>query len=327
MPDKPARVSIDVRLDPQEWRRHLAAETRRGLTDSPPWTPPVWFYDDLGSQLFDDITRLPEYYPTDAERSILRAHAPAIASAVRCHTLAELGSGTSEKTQLLIQAMLDEGSLRRFVPLDVSQATLEAAADAAAQTYGIDVHAIVGDFTSHLGAVPSDHPKLVAFLGSTIGNFNTDERVALLSAIAATLGPADALLLGTDLIKDVARLESAYDDAQGVTARFNLNALNVMNRELGADFDVEQFAHRAVWNAEESRIEMRLVPRTDQHVTFHEFGDLQVNFPAGSWLRTEISSKFTVDQVVRELAAVGLAVEYQWFDADSDFMLTLARRA
>jgi len=324
-PNAATSITLDVQLDEHEWQRHLAAETRRGLVATPPWTPPVWFYDKFGSQLFDEITRLPEYYPTNAERSILQSHADTIAALAQAHTLVELGSGTSDKTRLLIEAMLREGSLELFVPFDVSQDILKQAAGGIASGYGLDVHAIVGDFTSHLSAIPNGNSKVVAFLGSTIGNFDATQRMDLLRSIADTLSPSDSFLLGTDLIKDVGRLVRAYDDSLGVTAQFNRNALNVMNRQLGSDFHVASYRHEAVWNADESRIEMHLVASGDQLVTFRELRGLQLRLGDGEWLRTEISTKFSIEQVTRELAALGLVVKGQWFDPNSDFMVTLAR--
>jgi L-histidine N-alpha-methyltransferase len=281
----------------------------------------VWFYDDAGSALFDDITRLPEYYPTRAERSILAARAAEIAGRTGADTLVELGSGTSEKTRLLLDALAPT----RFVPFDVSEATLRAAAAALVEEHpDLEVHAVVGDFNQHLGAVPRDGRRLVAFLGGTIGNLDPVQRRRLLFDVDAMLDHRDGFLLGTDLVKDPARLVAAYDDAAGVTAAFDRNALVVMNRELGADFDPGAFDHVAHWDADERWIEMRLVARAPQVVRVAAL-DLEVRFDAGEWLRTEISAKFTPDGVREELWESGLVVEEQWTDDAGDFLLTLAR--
>ena len=318
-------VTIDVHLDPADWASHLAEETRRGLSSRPPWTPPVWFYDDRGSLLFDEITRLPEYYPTRAERSILRARAVEIAERTGADTLVELGSGTSEKTRLLIDGLMRAGDLRRFVPFDVSEAILRAAADEIAADHpGLEVHAVVGDFHRHLGDLPRGGRRLVAFLGGTIGNLDPDQRARFLFDVDAMLDVGDAFLLGTDLVKDRRRLLAAYDDAAGVTAEFNRNALAVMNRELDADFDPGAFDHRSHWDEERSWIEMHLVARTDQVVRVGGLDDLEVRFRAGEHLRTEISAKFTADGVQAELWDAGLVVQEQWTDPAGDFLLTLA---
>ena len=326
MTDLSARaVTVDVHLDAAEWATHLAGETARGLRSTPPWTPPVWFYDDVGSMLFDEITRLPEYYPTRAERSILEAHADDIARLSGAEVLVELGSGTSDKTRLLIDGLRAAGTLRRFVPFDVSEAVLrDAAASIAGEHPGLEVHAVVGDFHRHLGDVPRDGRRLVAFLGGTIGNLDPAQRARFLFDIDAMLDPDESFLLGTDLVKDRSRLLAAYDDAAGVTAAFDRNALAVMNRELGADFDPEGFDHRSHWDDEHAWIEMHLVAREAQVVRVEAL-DLEVRFAAGEHLRTEISAKFTPERLREELWAAGLVVEEQWTDDDGDFLLTLAR--
>ena len=243
----------------------LRHDVRHGLTQHPKSLPPKWFYDSVGSELFDQITRLPEYYPTRAEAQILSTHAVEIAAAAGADTLVELGSGTSEKTRMLLDALNDRGSLRRFVPFDVDASVLKAAGAAIEQEYpGIEIDAVCGDFEEHLGKIPYGGRRLVAFLGSTIGNLTPGPRADFLASVADLLQPGDALLLGTDLVKDIGRLIRAYDDSAGVTARFNRNVLAVVNRELGADFDVEAFDHVARWNDAEERIEMwlRSHPRT-----------------------------------------------------------------
>ena len=326
--DEPAPVRVDVHLDPGDWSDHLADETRRGLQDDPPWIPPVWFYDEAGSKLFDEITRLPEYYPTEAERSILRDRCDLIASLTGAGTLIELGSGTSEKTMLLIDALHRAGTLWRVSPFDVSEEVLRSASQTIAATLpGIQVHAVVGDFHRHLDRVPADGAAVLAFLGSTIGNLDPDQRAVFLRQVRAALDPGDWFLVGTDLAKDPGRLLAAYDDAAGVTAAFNLNALTVMNRELDADFDGSAFSHRAHWDEGERRIEMHLVARSDQVVHLRCLDDLRVELAAGRHLRTEISTKFTPEGVAAELGDAGLEVVERWTDDAGDFLVTLARPA
>ncbi len=323
--DAASSCTIDVRLDRAAWATHLAEATATGLRSSPPWTPPVWFYDEVGSALFDRITRLDEYYPTRAERSILARRAEEIAATTGARTLAELGSGTSEKTTLLLDALADRGALQRVVPFDVSEAVLRSAADEIAARYpGVAVHAVVGDFHEHLGALPTDDTSLLAFLGSTIGNLSAAERSDFLRGVRSSLGDDDWFLLGTDLVKDPARLVAAYDDAAGVTARFNLNALAVMNRELGADFEPDAWSHRAVYAVEHQRIEMHVVAARDQ-VVHVEALEVELPLPAGGWIRTEISTKFTAEQVASELEGAGLSTVASWTDDDGDFLVTLAR--
>jgi L-histidine N-alpha-methyltransferase len=302
----------------------LRADARAGLTASPKVLPPKWFYDEEGCRLFDEITRLPEYYPTRSERVILARHAGDIAARTSADTLVELGSGTSEKTRLLLEALSAHGSLRRFVPFDVSEPTLRDAASAIEVEYpGVDVHAVVGDFERHLDRLPGGGTRLVAFLGSTIGNLDPDGRARFYRSIAAGLAPDDALLLGTDLVKDTRRLEAAYDDAAGVTAAFNRNVLSVLNRELAADFAPERFAHVARWNPVEEWIEMRLRSEATQTVHVDEL-DLEVEFAGGEEMRTEISAKFRRERVEAELAAAGLAVAAWWTDPEGDFALSLS---
>jgi L-histidine N-alpha-methyltransferase len=317
-------VRVDVHLSGDDLADALAADVRAGLSASPKELPPKWFYDDRGSKLFDEITRLPEYYPTRAERSILEARADDIAAATAADTLVELGSGTSEKTRLLLGALADAGTLTRFVPFDVNEQTLRDAAASIAVEYGIDVHAVVGDFERHLGKLPGGERRLVAFLGGTIGNLTPDMRADFLAEIAAGLGPDDALLLGTDLVKDVDRLEAAYDDAAGVTAEFNRNVLRVVNRELDGNFDPDAFAHVARFDPEEEWIEMRL--RATRPMTAHlEALDLTVAFTTNEEMRTEISAKFRQAKVESELEAAGLTLTNWWTDTAGDFALSLSR--
>jgi L-histidine N-alpha-methyltransferase len=321
-----ATLQVDTHLDAAELGAALRADARRGLTAVPKDLPPKWFYDDRGSELFDEITRLPEYYPTRTERSILLARADDIVTASDADTLVELGSGTSEKTRILLDAFHARSRLRTFVPFDVSEATLrDAAAQVATEYPGVGVHAVVGDFERHLGEVPTTGRRVVAFLGGTIGNFSPEPRARFLAALAATLRPGETLLLGTDLVKDPGRLVRAYDDAAGVTAAFNKNVLDVLNRELGASFDPDAFEHVAVWNAVDEWIEMRLRARRDLVVPVPVL-DLDVAFTAGEEMRTEISAKFRRDRIATELAAAGFQLAEWWTDRDEDFALSLARR-
>jgi L-histidine N-alpha-methyltransferase len=303
----------------------IEEDVQRGLTATPKDIPPKWFYDDRGSELFDEITRVEEYYPTRRERAILEAHAPEIARRTNADTLVELGSGTSEKTRVLLDGMRGAGTLRRFVPFDVSKRTLHDAAAAIESEYaGIDVQPVVGDFTLDLDNIPDGGRRLVVFLGGTIGNLLPPARSAFLRDVAAMLGPDDHLLLGTDLVKNVDRLEAAYDDAQGVTAEFNKNVLRVMNRELDADFDLDAFEHVAVFDIEREWIEMRLRSTRDQTVHVGAL-DLDVHFDDGEEMRTEVSAKFTRARVERELGAAGMELTDWWTDPAGDFALSLAR--
>jgi L-histidine N-alpha-methyltransferase len=312
---------------------HLAADSayhalRRdvfdGLRQTPKTLPPKWFYDSVGSDLFDQITRLPEYYPTRAEAEILRARSAEIASASDADTLVELGAGTSEKTRQLLDALRDRGSLRGFVPFDVDASMLTATATAIQREYaGIEINAVCGDFEEHLTEIPGGGRRLFVFLGSTIGNLTPEPRAQFLSTLAEVMRPGDSLLLGTDLVKDAGRLVRAYDDAAGVTARFNRNVLAVINRQLDADFDVEAYRHVARWNTDEERIEMWLRAGRSQRVRVDAL-DLTVDFAAGEEMLTEVSCKFRPDGVSAELAAAGLRRIRWWTDGAGDFGLSLA---
>jgi L-histidine Nalpha-methyltransferase len=313
-----------VQAQPGRYLDALRADVRAGLTAVPKTLPPKYFYDARGSELFDEITRLPEYYLTRAETSILRRHSADIAALSRCESLVELGSGTSAKTRLLLRALLDAATLREFVPFDVDPAVLTEASDAlAAEFPGLAIAPFVGDFTRDLGAIPARGRRTIAFIGSTIGNLEPGERADFLAQVGAALRPGDTFLLGTDLVKDTGRLLRAYDDAAGVTAAFNRNVLVVVNRELDADFDVDEFRHVALWDAQNEWIEMRLRSQRAQQVTISDL-DLVVSFAAGEELRTEISAKFRRERIEAELAAAGMRVVRFWTDQDGDFGLTLA---
>jgi L-histidine N-alpha-methyltransferase len=316
---------IDVHLEPDHLTRALRDDARRGLTSTPKELPPKWFYDENGSRLFDQITRLPEYYPTRREREILNARAAEIAAVTGADTLVELGSGTSEKTRILLAALDRAACLRRFVPFDVSEEVLrESAHQINADYRNVEVHAVVGDFERHLETVPDTGRRLIAFLGSTIGNFPPVARAPFLKALAGATNEDDFLLLGFDLVKDVARLEAAYNDAAGVTAEFNRNVLHVLNRELGADFEVDRFEHVARWDPRAKWIEMLLRSEQDQVVRIPSLG-LEIEFAAGEEMRTEISAKFSKDGVALELVAAGLELHSWWTDDAGDFGVALCR--
>ncbi|MEV7927984.1 MULTISPECIES: L-histidine N(alpha)-methyltransferase [unclassified Kitasatospora] len=305
----------------------LRHDVQHGLTSEPKWLPPKWFYDARGSELFEEITRLPEYYPTRAERAILTARAGEIAAATGARTLVELGSGSSEKTRLLLDALRALGTLETYVPVDVSESALTAAGVALAAEYpGLAVHGVLADFTARLGLPPEGGPRLVAFLGGTLGNLLPEERAAFLRGLRASLDPGDFLLLGTDLVKDPSVLVAAYDDAAGVTAEFNLNVLNVLNRELGADFDPTAFAHVARWDPDREWIEMRLRSLRAQTVKIPAL-NLPVHFDRGEELRTEVSAKFRRERVSAELAAAGLRLSHWWTDEEGRFGLSLSAPA
>lgn len=322
-PGKEPIVSV---LLPADWASTtLVDDLRRGLGSHPRTLPPAWLYDAEGSRLFDEITRLPEYYPTQRERSILRNSAAAIAAACDASTIVELGSGTSEKTRLLLDAFIAAGRLRRFVPIDVAEPTLREAALVLSQDYpSLQVEAVVGDFTLHLGQLPGGDRRLVAFLGGTIGNLYLEERAAFLGALADSLEPGDWLLLGTDLVKPADRLIAAYNDSAGVTARFVTNSLRVVNRELDADFDLDAFSYVPFWDPQMERMDLRLRAEMPQRVTIPG-ADMALDLAAGEEIRVEISTKFRRAGITAELAAAGFTVEGVWTDAHDDFALTLAR--
>jgi L-histidine Nalpha-methyltransferase len=316
-----------VQAHPGRYLDALRADVRAGLTAVPKTLPPKYFYDARGSELFDEITRLPEYYLTRAETAILRRHSADIAALSRCESMVELGSGTSAKTRLLLRALLDGGTLREFVPFDVDPAVLTEASDALAGEFpGLAIAPFVGDFERDIGAIPARGRRTIAFIGSTIGNLEPTSRAGFLAQVGAALRPGDTFLLGTDLVKDVGRLLRAYDDGAGVTAEFNRNVLVVVNRELDADFDVEEFQHVALWDAENEWIEMRLRAKRAQQVTIGDL-DLVVAFAAGEELRTEISAKFRRERIQAELAAAGMRAVRFWTDRRGDFGLTLAEPA
>jgi len=317
-------VTIDVRLDGPAMRAALEHDARKGLLSSPKTLPPVWFYDEVGSELFDEITKLPEYYPTRAERALLEAHARDVAEATGAVALVELGAGTCTKTRILLDAFMATGTLRRYVAVDVAESTLVTATEQLAHEYpGLEVTATIADFHHLEGLFEGEGPTLAAFLGGTIGNLEPEERARFLVGLDAQLDHFDSFLLGTDLVKDRGRLLAAYDDASGVTAAFNRNVLRVLHRELGADFDVEAFEHVVRFDEDHQWIEMRLRATTAQKVTVPGLG-IELAFEAGEELRTEISTKFTPEGIRDELDRGGFVVDRQFGADDGEFLLTLS---
>jgi L-histidine N-alpha-methyltransferase len=319
---EPAR--LDVHRTEADADEALRADALHGLTATPKELPPKWFYDARGSELFELITELPEYYPTRTERALLEESVDAIAKASGADTIVELGSGSSAKTRLLLDAFARAGTLRRYVPQDVSEAALEGALEALGREYpDVELQGVVGDFTRDLDRLPRGGRRMIAFLGGTIGNLLPADRQQFLRLVRDVLEPGEQLLLGTGLVIDPATVVAAYDDAQGVTAEFNRNVLHVLNRELGADFDPAAFAHVALWDAGNEWIEMRL--RAERAMTVRvDALDLTVEFAEGEEMRTEISAKFRPAGVREMLGEVGFAVSEFWSDPEERFGLSLA---
>jgi dimethylhistidine N-methyltransferase len=325
MPSSPAPVT--VHLTDADAAASLAADVRSGLAASPKRLPPRWLYDPRGCALFEQITELPEYYLTRAERAVLAIHAPEIAARSGASTLIELGSGTSDKTVALLDALGDAGTLRRFVAFDVAEPTLSAAVSALTEAYpAIEVSGVVGDFSVHLDRLPDVGDRLVAFLGSTIGNLTVEERARFLTTMAERLRPGEGLLLGIDLVKDPARLIAAYDDAAGVTAEFEMNALEVINASLGADFELARFDYVARWDSSAELVSMGLRSRGAQSVAVAGLG-LSIELDDGEEIGTEISAKFRRDGITAELEAAGFVLMGWWTDPCADFAVTLAQRS
>ena len=320
------RVCVTNHLGPDDIRDALRDDVRMGLVAAPKYLAPKWFYDKVGSDLFDQITRLPEYYPTEAERATLVMAAAEIVARSGASTVVELGSGSSDKTRVLLDAFHHAGVLERYVPFDVSESALAEAAWMIAERYeGVVVDAVVGDFDRHLDCIPLGDRRMLAFLGGTIGNYEPDDRHRLLRAISDTLCEGETLLLGTDLVKDEGRLIAAYDDAAGVTAAFNRNVLSVLNRELDADFVPDAFDHVALWDPDNEWIEMRLRSRSAQRVAIDALG-IVVEFESGEEVRTEVSAKFRRERVESELAAVGFDIIGWWTDPLEQFAVSLSQK-
>ncbi|MEU8896384.1 L-histidine N(alpha)-methyltransferase [Nocardia sp. NPDC048505] len=318
--------TLDIHLSDADLTAALRADARHGLTATPKSLPPKWFYDARGSELFEQITELPEYYPTRTERALLERVVGEIARAAQAEVLVELGAGSAAKTRLLLTALGAEGPLKTYVPQDVSTSALRAAADeVAAEFPGLAVHGVVSDFTDTLHNLPGGGRRMIAFLGGTLGNLVPDERAEFLHGIHEVLEPGEHLLLGAGLVIDPAILVPAYDDAAGVTAEFNRNVLHVLNNRLGADFEPEKFAHIALWDDEQEWIEMRLAATEDMVVTVRDL-DLTVRFARGEQLRTEISAKFQLTGLEKELGTAGFSADHVWTDPEDRFALVLATR-
>ena len=321
------QLVVDDHLDTGYFERNLRQDVIAGLGVAPgerKSLPPKWFYDDHGSELFEQITRLEEYYPTEAERTILRDNADEIAAVSKADTLVELGSGAADKTRVLLDAMASTGQLERFIPFDVSDGILRSSSEELINRYpSMSIHGVVGDFEHHLGDIPGGGTRMIALLGGTVGNFEPDQRKKLLLDVVSTMVPGDGFLLGTDLVKQHDRLVLAYDDPHGVTAAFNKNVLTVLNRRLGADFDLDAFAHVATFDTENEWMDLGLRSLKEQTVTIEEL-DLTVAFGEGEILRTEISAKFREAKVRNELSDVGLDMVSWWTDPRGDYAVSLA---
>ncbi len=315
---------IDTYIDSGFQQRELEKDVREGFGKEAKELPAKWFYDERGSQLFEQIMALPEYYLTNTEQKILDTHASEIAEITQADTLVELGSGNSEKTMVLLQAMTGIGHCQRFVPFDVCESAVVASLDAVQEAHpNIEAHGVVGDFHHHLEKIPHEGRRLIVFLGGTIGNFRPEERKEFLTDISNSMDSGDHFLLGTDLVKDKNRLLYAYNDAQGITADFNLNILQVLNNELEADFDLSKFSHEAIYNDQQNWIEMRLKSSCKQEAFLAKL-KMCVSFSAGEEILTEISAKFTEAGIAGELEVANLSVEKQWKDEAGDYLMTLA---
>jgi L-histidine Nalpha-methyltransferase len=316
--------TIDVHISADAARQRMRGDAIAGLQSDLKSIPPVWFYDERGSQLFEEITRLPEYYPTRTERRLLELHALTIAELSKADTLVELGAGSCDKTRVLLGALQSFGTLARYVPFDVSDEFLRQAASTLADEYDdLTVHLVIGDFSEHLAKIPTEGRRLVAFLGGTIGNLQPAQRARFLFDLNCAMSSDDSLLLGADLVKDRRRLVAAYDDGSGVTAAFNKNVLHVLNEQLAGNFDPELFRHVALWNEGEQWIEMRLRAAEEIDVTLENAG-ISVRFAEGEDLLTEISAKFTPERIEEELSTAGFVVDGMWGADEGEFLLTLA---
>ena len=325
-----ARLTIDAYVDEDGMLDSMAEDVRLGLTAEPKRLSPKYFYDDAGSELFEQITCLPEYYPTRAERALLEESADELMRTVRPQQIVELGSGSSIKTRVLLGVNSAPEYLTQYVPFDVSRGIVEGAAEGLLLDFPfLSIHGVIGDFGHHLSKIPAATGKrLVLFLGGTIGNLDPDERTAFLTQVAELLGPEDRLLIGLDLVKDPATIEAAYNDSAGVTAAFNRNILRHLNRELTADFDPDAFQHRAFFNEEESRIEMHLVPDDTQMVSIGTLG-ITIKVDPSETIWTESSYKFTKASLHRMLTDAGMQLDgfYTNDEPDELFAVVLASPA
>ena len=321
------QIAIEVHLAEGGALAGMAEDVREGLSCPFKELPPKYFYDERGSELFERITELPEYYPTRAERSILDARAEEIVAAASPTTLIELGSGAASKTRCLLDAMRAAASLETYVPVDISEEiTRRAAAELVREYDGLRVHGVICDYETHLERIPREEGALIAFLGGTIGNFRPGPRRSFLARIATLMYPGDRFLLGTDLVKDGSVLEAAYNDSAGVTSEFNKNVLHVLNRELDADFDPELFEHVAFWDPDNNWIDIRLRSLAEQFIDLREL-DMRTHFARNEEMRTEISTKFTRERLEASYADAGLELVEWWTDPEGLYALSLAKRA
>jgi L-histidine N-alpha-methyltransferase len=319
------QVTIDVHLPASGPLAGMADDVREGLSCPFKELPPKYFYDERGSELFERIMELPEYYPTRAERSILDARAADVVAAANPATLIELGSGSATKTRCLLDAMRDAGTLETYVPVDISEEITRRTAETLVGEYeGLRVHGVICDYETHLERVPREEGAIIAFLGGTIGNFRPAPRRSFLARIATLMYPGDRFLLGTDLVKDRARLEAAYDDSAGVTSEFNKNVLTVLNREFDADFEPERFEHVAFFDEDNSWIDIRLRSTCEQFIDLREL-DMRCHFARNEEMRTEISTKFTPERLEETYADAGLEMTDLWTDPEGLYALSLAR--
>ena len=319
-----APITVAIHTLGRDARQELIDDVRAGLTKFPKVLPPRWFYDDAGSELFEEITRLPEYYQTRTERAILERYAQDVVARTRSASIVELGAGSCSKSRVLIRAARGMGTLWTFVPFDISEATIRRAASGLVEEFpDLTIYCVTGEFESHLRQIPRFGSQLFVFLGSTIGNFDTEQTLHFLAEVRGLMQSGDYFLLGVDLVKDRTELVTAYDDSRGVTAQFNLNVLARINRELHANFDLDGFRHVALWNAAESRVEMHLESRRDQEVRIPD-ADMRVAFAKGERMRTEICTKYTKKGVDQLLAEAGLTVSAWYTDPAERFGLVLA---
>ncbi len=322
-----APVTVSHLTEPTDYRAQLIEDVRHGFTAYRKHLPSQYFYDARGSELFEDITRLPEYYLTRAETEILTEHADEIMERIQPRELIELGSGSSRKTQILIEAMHRIGSGSTYVPIDVSEAALRDAAKALCDDYSwLRIDALVGDYMVDLGRVPRHGRRLIAFLGSTVGNYVPTQRYALFRSVAGALEPGDAILLGVDLVKDEASMVAAYDDSAGVTAEFNLNILRIVNRELDADIPLDAFEHVTRFDEQFSCMAQSLRAKREVVANIRAL-DLAVTFLEGEEIHTEVSCKFTKDQVIHDFQAAGLKLDRWLTDSNNRFALALGSHA
>ncbi len=306
-------------------RAELLRDVARGLSMPQKQLDPKYFYDEAGSALFEQITDLPEYYLTRAERKLLESDIPDVISLLRPRCLIELGAGSASKTRIILDAMVNASGSAQYVPVDVSREFLEESATRLRSVYPqIEITTAIGDFSKSLELPPIEHPALFAFLGSTIGNFADDSAASILSNIASLMQLGDRFLLGADLRKNVEVIEAAYNDSAGVTAEFNLNVLRVLNRELGANFNVDAFRHRAFYNRDCNCIEMHLDSTRDQVVSIPSLGDYHIR--KGESIRTELSCKYDKQSISMLFSRAGLCLDTWITDKDGFFALALGGR-